>query len=137
MESTFNELAQENGRAINQGGALEKFAHGPASSCTVVAVDLELGANNAVFIRGKGCGLRWDRGQPLTCLGPRRWVWSAGPSEEGVEFGLLLNDQVWARGDKIVLDPGRSIEITPDFEWPEMPRVAPPSIEEGVCVCIR
>jgi len=134
MESTLNELAKENGRAIKQGGALEEFACGPGASCTVVAVDLELGANNAVFIRGKGCGLRWDRGQPLTCLGSRRWVWSAGPSEERVEFGLLLNDQVWARGDKIVLDPGRSIEITPDFEWPEIPRVAAASIDEGVCV---
>ena len=124
MESTFNELAKENGRAVTQDGALEKLIHGPASSCTVVAVDLELGANNAVFIRGKGCGLRWDRGQPLTCLGPGRWVWSAGPSQESVEFGLLLDDEVWARGEKIVLAPGRSVAITPDFEWPEIPKVA-------------
>jgi hypothetical protein len=129
MGSTLNDLSKENDRADTQGGPLERFARGPASSCTVVAVDLELGANNAVFIRGKGCGLRWDRGQPLTCLGPRRWVWSAGPSEERVEFGLLLDDQVWARGEKMVLDPGRSIEITPDFEWPEIPKVATDSKE--------
>jgi hypothetical protein len=124
MESAFNELAKENGKAVTQGRALEEFAHAPGLRSTVVAVDLELGANNAVFIRGKGCGLRWDRGQPLTCLGPKRWIWSAGPSDERVEFGLLLDDEVWARGEKMVLDPGRTIEITPDFEWPEIPRVA-------------
>jgi len=134
MKSTFNKLTKENGRAVNQGGVLEKFASGRGACCTVVTVDLELGSNNEVFIRGKGCGLRWDQGQRLTCLGPGRWVWSASPSEERVEFGLLLNDQVWARGEKMVLDPGRTIEITPDFEWPEIPRVAAPSHYDGVCV---
>jgi hypothetical protein len=132
METKFDEPARETDRSVTQQGAPKKFDCRLPPCSTVVAVDLELGPNNSVFIRGQGCGLRWDRGQPLTCLGPWRWIWSAGPSEERVEFGLLLNDQVWARGEKIVLDPGHTIEITPDFEWPEIPKVASDSIDVRV-----
>ena len=124
METMINELVTEMGRPITEGGGSMKFGRDLDVPSAVVVADVELGSNNVVFIRGHGCGLSWDRGQPLTCLGPRRWIWSAGPSEERVEFGLLLDDQVWARGEKIVLDPGRTIEITPDFEWPEIPKVA-------------
>ena len=88
-----------------------------------VVVDLELGTNDAVFIRGKGGGLSWDRGQPLTCVGSGTWAWSPRSADK-LEFQLLLNDEVWARGEKVILEPGRTIEITPDFEWPEIPRTA-------------
>jgi hypothetical protein len=123
METQLDELTLEIGQIAAAGGAVEKIGFGLELHSTVVAA-LELGANNAVFIRGRGCGLRWDRGQPLTRLGPRRWVWTADPCEERIEFWLLLDDQVWARGKTSVLDPGCTIEIAPDFEWPEIPKVA-------------
>jgi hypothetical protein len=92
---------------------------------TVLAVDVDLGSNNAVFIRGRGAGLRWDKGQQLACVGPRIWVFSAEASGERVEFQLLLNDEVWARGETRLLDVGGIVEVTPDFEWPEIPRICP------------
>jgi hypothetical protein len=91
----------------------------------VAVVDVDLGADNALFIRGDGAGLRWDRGQPLSCVGPRTWAWSPATSGDKLEFQLLLNDEVWARGDKVLLEPGKTIEITPDFEWPEIPKTSP------------
>ena len=90
----------------------------------VAVVNLDLGEQNAVFIRGHGGGLRWDKGQPLSCVGPRHWAWSPGALDGKLEFQLLLNDEVWARGDKVVLEPGWSIEVTPDFEWPEIPKTS-------------
>jgi hypothetical protein len=91
---------------------------------TVLAVNLDLGRNNAVFIRGEGGGLRWDKGQLLTCIDPQTWVWSTRVSNDKLEFQFLLNDEVWEKGEAHILEPGTSIELTPDFEWPEIPRVS-------------
>ncbi len=90
----------------------------------VAAVNLDLGCDNAIFIRGQGGGLSWDRGQPLTLVDAQTWVWSPDDRKDKLEFQLLLDDEVWERGQKHVLEPGDSIELTPDFEWPDMPRTA-------------
>ena len=92
----------------------------------VKAVHLELGADNALFIRGHGGGLSWDQGQPFSQLGKGTWIWSAEASAERLEFQLLLNDEVWERGPAHILEPGTSIQLTPDFEWPEIPRTVLP-----------
>src|SRR5690348_2813088 len=94
--------------------------------CVVTAVHLELGADNALFIRGQGGGLSWAQGQPFTQLGNETWIWSVEPSAERLEFQVLLNDEVWERGPAHILEPGTSIQLTPDFEWPEIPRTALP-----------
>jgi len=124
MEATYDAISEGISRSVTR-----RFEPGQPRCrldirSTVVAFDLELGLNNAVFIRGQGGGLRWHRGQPLIYIGHGRWIWSACPCEERIEFGLLLDDQVWARGETTVLHPGGTVEITADFEWPEIPRVA-------------
>ena len=93
---------------------------------TVVAVHLDLGRNNALFIRGEGAGLRWDKGQPMQFIAPESWVWSARSANDRLEFQLLLNDEVWEKGEIHILNPGSSMELTPDFEWPEIPRISLP-----------
>jgi hypothetical protein len=89
----------------------------------VLATNLELGANNKVFIRGQGGGLTWERGQPLAFIGGGVWVWSTDETNR-IEFQLLLNDLIWERGETHVLERGGSIRIAPDFEWPEIPRTS-------------
>jgi hypothetical protein len=91
---------------------------------TVLAVNLDLGQNNALFIRGEGGGLRWDKGQLLTYIDPKTWVWSTRSANDKLEFQFLLNDEVWEKGEAHILQPSTSIELTPDFEWPEIPRVS-------------
>jgi hypothetical protein len=97
-----------------------------SANATITAANLELGEGNAVFIRGAGAGLKWDVGQRLICVEPETWVWSVGDSKERVQFQLLLNDEVWEKGEPHVLEPGKSMELTPDFEWPEIPRISLP-----------
>lgn len=101
-----------------------------ALRAAVVAVNLDLGSDNALFIRGQGGGLNWDKGQALNCVDAKTWIWAAEASSEKLEFQLLLNDEVWERGEPHIIEPGDSIEITPDFEWPEIPRTSSP---ETVC----
>lgn len=92
--------------------------------CTLVEARLELGPGNALFIRGEGEGLSWHEGTPLKKIAPGTWTWHSLRPKSYILFQLLLNDLVWAKGEDRVLEPGGRLELDPDFEWPEIPRVA-------------
>jgi hypothetical protein len=94
------------------------------SSSTIVQARIELNFENRLFIRGEGEDLTWRRGRPLTQLDKTTWIWTAHPAMERVNFQLLLNDLIWAKGENISIEPGTKIELLPDFEWPEIPRVS-------------
>ena len=67
-----------------------------------------------MFIRGKGAGLRWDKGTPLSCCNGSSWVWLSVASDK-IIFKLLLNDQIWAEGEDVVVEAGGRIELKPVF----------------------
>ena len=91
---------------------------------SAIIVHVELGAADAVYIRGDGGTLRRDSGQRLACIRSDLWVWSTRSPAERFEFQLLLNDEVWERGWARVLEYGHVMHVGPDFEWPDIPRVA-------------
>jgi len=43
------------------------------------------------------------------------WVWSTDKANETIAFKLLVNDQVWAQGEDIVVAPGEQVEAAPVF----------------------
>jgi hypothetical protein len=97
----------------------------PVSRCepdAIIAARAELGTGHTLFVRGQGAGLSWVKGTPLCQVDPGTWIWANGRLEETVIFQLLLDDQIWAKGEKQVLQAGERIEIAPDFDWPEIPR---------------
>jgi hypothetical protein len=53
---------------------------------------------------------------------PTTWIWADERLNGTIIFQLLLDDLIWARGENLMLEAGRRIELTPDFEWPEIPR---------------
>src|SRR5579872_3023768 len=61
------------------------------SSRSVVVVHVELGASDAIYIRGQGGTLKRHTGQRLRCLEPGTWIWSTGIAADRFEFQLLLN----------------------------------------------
>jgi hypothetical protein len=91
-------------------------------SAPIIEARAELGPGHSLFVRGQGAGLSWRQGTPLVQADPSTWIWANGRLEETVIFQLLLDDQIWAKGENLVLEAGRQIEITPDFDWPEIPR---------------
>ncbi|HWX19813.1 MAG TPA: hypothetical protein VN578_07895 [Candidatus Binatia bacterium] len=105
-------------------GAVPEAALSRCGALPLIAAKVELGPGHAVFIRGEGGGPSWHRGLPLDCIAPGSWIWFATGLAEKIVFQLLLNDAIWARGDKLVLEPGNRLELAPDFEWPEIPRTA-------------
>jgi hypothetical protein len=82
---------------------------------TRVEARIDVGFGNALFIRGQGDGLSWDKGQPLACVDATTWTWTTRHAQEKVVFKLLLNDQVWSQGDDFVVEAGRKLAVTPGF----------------------
>jgi len=79
-----------------------------------IDVKLDVGFGNALFLRGEGSGLRWDRGVPLACVDGKTWRWSQ-PVTAPITFKVLLNDQVWSAGTDLKVAPGQKIEVAPAF----------------------
>ncbi len=100
--------------------ALRLSACAPAQ----VQAKIELAPGNTLFIRGEGGGLDWRRGQPMAKVDASTWLWRAPGSEPALVVQLLLNDLIWARGDAVILQPPCRLEVVPDFEWPEIPRIS-------------
>jgi hypothetical protein len=80
-----------------------------------ITVRIDVGFGNCLFIRGEGEGLNWDKGQPLVCMDGFTWTWSCRPAKEPVTFKLLINDQVWSRGENYEVAAGGQIEVEPGF----------------------
>ena len=86
-----------------------------AQRVTEVVARADVGFGNSLFIRGQGNGLSWERGTRLACAGPSTWVWSTPQAREPVVFKLLLNDELWAKGEDVVVRAGQRVEIVPGF----------------------
>lgn len=97
-------------------GAPKSPEPSPKSSARPVTIEakIDVGFGNAVFVRGQGRGLSWERGVPLTCIDGQTWRWCA-ESDEKLVFKLLLNDNVWSQGNDLSAAPGERVEVAPTF----------------------
>jgi hypothetical protein len=89
-------------------------AKSTAEALTTIEVKIDVGFGNAVFLRGQGSGLTWERGVPLACVDGSTWRWAQKVADP-VTFKVLLNDEVWSAGGDIVVSPGQKVEISPSF----------------------
>jgi hypothetical protein len=81
---------------------------------TTVDVKADVGFGNAVFLRGSGGGLTWERGIPLQCVDGKTWRWS-GRVNSLINFKPLLNDRIWSAGNDLTVKPGQKLEVQPTF----------------------
>lgn len=89
-------------------------ASGGARKLVTIEAKIDVGFGNALYLRGQGHGLSWDRGIPLVCLDGKTWQWS-GEAPETLKFKLLLNDAIWSKGEDLVATPGERLEVAPSF----------------------
>jgi hypothetical protein len=76
---------------------------------------VDVGWGNALFIRGQGGELSWEKGTPLLCAGRSTWVCAPRQANEPITCKLLLNDHLWAAGADLVVEPGSHLELAPVF----------------------
>jgi len=83
---------------------------------TTIKAKFDVGFGNTLTIRGEGQGLSWDHGQPMMCADGSTWVWSGHANgTEAVKFKVLINDQLWCRGEDFEAVAGGETEIVPVF----------------------
>jgi hypothetical protein len=85
-----------------------------AAAPITIEAKIDVGFGNNLFLRGQGEGLSWDRGIPLENVDSKTWRLTV-PAKDKVQFKLLINDAVWAKGEDLVAVPGKKVEITPAF----------------------
>ena len=88
----------------------------PAASAALTIIDVkrDVGFGNAVFLRGQGAGLTWERGLPLVCVDGKTWRWT-GIAKDPIRFKLLINDTIWSAGNDLTIAPGQKLEVAPEF----------------------
>jgi hypothetical protein len=89
-------------------------AAGASAPVTTIEVKKDVGFGNAVFMRGQGGGLTWERGLPLVCVDAQTWRWS-GVAKDPIKFKVLINDKIWSAGNDLVIAPGQKMEVAPEF----------------------
>ncbi|MSU24475.1 MAG: hypothetical protein EXS32_11710 [Opitutus sp.] len=82
---------------------------------TTIVAQIDIGFGNALYIRGEGPGLSWDRGVLLDCVSDSEWKIALPESARPVIFKFLVNDLSWCNGEDYSVVPGGTVTLTPTF----------------------
>jgi hypothetical protein len=74
-----------------------------------------VGISNKIYIRGDEPWLSWDEGQQMELVGIGEFAWSTDNLKESIEVALFLNDEIPAEGGNILLEPGKPVDVRPQF----------------------
>jgi len=87
----------------------------PTAVVTKISANIDVGFGNALFLRGEGAGLNWNKGLRMECVGSDLWELTLGHSSRPFVFKFLINDEVWSTADDYTVAPGTSTTFTPSF----------------------
>lgn len=82
---------------------------------TTIAARIDVGFGNALFIRGEGPGLSWDRGLAMECVADDLWRVALAEAGRAFTFKFLVNDLTWSVGPDYSVAAGTSVTLTPEF----------------------
>jgi hypothetical protein len=82
---------------------------------TTIGARIDIGFGNALFIRGEGAGLSWDRGLAMDCIDADLWRITLPESARGHTFKFLVNDLTWNTGPDYTVPAGGNVTLTPEF----------------------
>lgn len=86
-------------------------------SKTVIVAQVDVGFGNALYIRGEGGELSWDKGLPMENISPYEWAFEAKKKDGDLTYKLLINDETWAEGDNTTVAAGTKSVSSPSFIW--------------------
>jgi len=82
---------------------------------TTITAQIDIGFGNALYLRGDGPGLSWDKGVLMNCVADSQWQTVLGESARPILFKFLVNDLSWSAGEDFVATPGSQVTLTPSF----------------------
>jgi len=87
----------------------------PRAADVTITAKIDVGFGNALFIRGGGAGLTWNKGTALACVAPDTWRVVLPGAEATFAFKFVLNDEKWSAGKDYLAGPGDTVTVTPAF----------------------
>lgn len=87
----------------------------PKAIATTITACIDVGFGNAVYIRGEGPGLSWDKGLLMECVGPDQWQVTLGESARPYLVKFLVNDLTWSTGPDYTVPSGVNLTLAPQF----------------------
>ncbi len=93
--------------------AVKKAA--PKAVVTTIAAQIDVGFGQALYLRGDGPGLSWEKGLLMICVSDDKWSIAIKGASKPIACKFLLNDLVWCAGEDYVVIPGRSVSFVPAF----------------------
>ena len=87
----------------------------PTVVVTTITANVDVGFGNALYVRGEGAGLSWEKGLRMECVSDDQWSLALGESTRPFVFKFLINDETWSVGDDYTVAPGTRITLTPAF----------------------
>ena len=82
---------------------------------TTISARIDVGFGNALFVRGEGPGLSWEKGRPMECVANDLWRIVLAESARAYTFKFLINDITWSAGPDFSAACGTSVTLTPEF----------------------
>ncbi|MGF1448651.1 MAG: hypothetical protein ACFB20_04470 [Opitutales bacterium] len=81
---------------------------------TTVIAQCDVGWGNAVYLRGEGGGLSWEKGVPMEHT-DEGWLWSTQSATAPITYKCLRNDEAWADGENLTVLVGGTSVCSPAF----------------------
>ena len=82
---------------------------------TTITAHIDIGFGNALYLRGQGADLSWDRGTLMNCVADNCWSLELSESGRPVIFKFLVNDLSWSAGQDYTVTSGDTLATTPTF----------------------
>lgn len=110
----LEEPAAESTAGKRKAPIVKELGDGLFSTTTLLATAF-IGAGNELFVRGEGPGLTWEAGAPMQFLEKGRWGWTTAEAEIPIRLRIYKNDAEEDKAGEYTLEPGKSLEIRPEF----------------------
>jgi len=82
---------------------------------TTLRFRVDVGYGHAVYVRGSGYPLSWNRGEPATWEEDEVWTLRLAGVTGTLEVKALADDTTWEQGDNHQVEPGGTLEASPLF----------------------
>jgi len=84
---------------------------------TSIIARVDVGFGNQLYVRGTGADLSWEKGLQLENVSSYEWAFATTKAKSDVVFKFLINDELWAEGDNIIVAKGATSISSPVFTW--------------------
>ncbi len=82
---------------------------------TRITIHFDVGFPNALYLRGEGAELSWEKGLLLKNVKSDEWIWETNKPFTTCQFKILINDYEFEIGENHLLTCGASVHYTPKF----------------------